>query len=393
MTMEGTQVLGAHELDKLRSYVARKHAAMTREQRARIVADAMQRMLLCQLPELEPSLRGRLAGELVRTVVLAQRRPVQASDMYGLCLRRLALDDERQAAALLAWTRARGVGAATLQALRVDADAARKNGRVGDPRLWRAPANERPPEPDRRAADLVTAPELHAAEKTPAAGEGGSAAPDRQGAPRTLRYLASCVIVAGCALLYGGDKAAPLEAPAGEPVRQTVSADAADPIRQANALPPELRYSSFDERALRAYLDERDALLADSPYFEAIVDVSDRYNIHPLLMFAIAGQEQGFVPRSHEQAEAIANNPFNVHYSWQDYNTSIADSTEIAARTVLRWSADRPEGTDPIAWINRKYAEDPNWHVGVSAILQTLLARAAHDVPQQGPAEAAAIAQ
>lgn len=142
--------------------------------------------------------------------------------------------------------------------------------------------------------------------------------------------------------------------------------------RMPNELPSYLQYETINEEALRAFLVGRNSLLADEPYFSTIINVAEEFNIHPLLLFAITGQEQAFVPKDHKDADKIANNPFNVYHSWQEFNTNILESTQIAARTIVNLSEGRPQDADPIQWINRKYAEDENWWVGVSAIFQEL---------------------
>ena len=103
-----------------------------------------------------------------------------------------------------------------------------------------------------------------------------------------------------------------------------------------------------------------------------ILNAAASYNINPLLMFAITGQEQGFVPKSHKRAAEIANNPFNVYGSWQDFNTNIEDTAFIAARTIINLSKGCPPNADPIQFLNKKYAEDPKWHIGVTALLKQL---------------------
>lgn len=131
-----------------------------------------------------------------------------------------------------------------------------------------------------------------------------------------------------------------------------------------NELPSYLQYENIDEKKLREWLNGRDSMLADEPYFSSIIKVADEFNIHPLLLFAITGQEQGFVPKNQKNAEKIANNPFNVYHSWEEYNTNISESSQIAARTIVNVSKNRPKEVDPIQWINRKYAEDQNWWRG-----------------------------
>ena len=142
--------------------------------------------------------------------------------------------------------------------------------------------------------------------------------------------------------------------------------------KMVNELPTYLQYRKIDANKLRNWLHGRNSLLADEPYFSAIMNAADEFNLHPLLLFAITGQEQGFVSRGHERAAEIVNNPFNVFHSWEDFNTNITDSSRIAARTIVNLSKDRPEDTDPIQWINRKYAEDENWWIGVSQIYAQL---------------------
>lgn len=143
-------------------------------------------------------------------------------------------------------------------------------------------------------------------------------------------------------------------------------------IREINELPMEFKYKNIEIDELREWLNKRNSILADEPYLTAILGAAYEYDINPILLIAITGQEQGFVPRTHQFAEKMANNPFNVYGSWNDYNTDISDSARIAAITIVNLSKNRPDDVDPIKWINRKYAEDENWHKGVSKIFHML---------------------
>lgn len=143
-------------------------------------------------------------------------------------------------------------------------------------------------------------------------------------------------------------------------------------IRYINDLPMEFKYKNIEVEKLREWLNNRDSKLADEPYLTAIISVAYEFDINPILLIAITGQEQGFVPRTHQYADKMANNPFNVYGSWIDYNTDISDSARIAAITIVNLSKNRPDDVDPIQWINRKYAEDENWYKGVSKIFHML---------------------
>lgn len=137
-------------------------------------------------------------------------------------------------------------------------------------------------------------------------------------------------------------------------------------------LPESFKYADVDEIALKAYLSERSSILREEPYFSSIINVGKEFNINPILLFAITGQEQGFVPQEQVSAALIANNPYNVFCSWQSYNTDIIDSSEIACRTIINLSKDRPDSVDPLVWINRKYSSDQNWHCGVRSLYEEI---------------------
>lgn len=140
----------------------------------------------------------------------------------------------------------------------------------------------------------------------------------------------------------------------------------------ANYMQPSLQYQSFDKKALQIWLEQRNSLLATEPYFSTIIKTAEDFNINPLLLFSITGQEQNFVPKTHKRAAEIANNPFNLFGSWEAYNTSIKESSRIVSRTLINLGKDCPESEDQIKWINKAYAADPNWHLGVTYFFNEL---------------------
>ncbi|MDO7785871.1 hypothetical protein [Desulforamulus aquiferis] len=137
-------------------------------------------------------------------------------------------------------------------------------------------------------------------------------------------------------------------------------------------LPVDLFYRDIDPAKLESSLRKRNSVLAGEPYLSALIQAGEEFNVNPLFLIAITGQEQSFVPSTDKDARVIANNPFNVHHSWKKYNTNIRDSARIAAETVAVLSKDRPEDVHPVAWINRMYAEDTQWWIGVSRIFLEL---------------------
>lgn len=116
----------------------------------------------------------------------------------------------------------------------------------------------------------------------------------------------------------------------------------------------------------------RNGAMADSIHFNMVMSLARINNIDPLLLFAIIGHEQAFVPTDHAYALMMINNPYNVYNNWWDYNTSLSDSTTIAINTIKNRMLSLPLGTDPLIWLNGIYAEDPFWHVGVGLIYNQL---------------------
>ncbi|WML34801.1 hypothetical protein [Clostridium sp. OS1-26] len=137
-------------------------------------------------------------------------------------------------------------------------------------------------------------------------------------------------------------------------------------------MPVYMRYKKVNEEKLKNFLDKRNSLLTKEPYFSTILSVSKEFNLNPIVLFSVAGQEQSFVPKDNPYASKIANNPYNVFHSWKEYNTNIKDSTSIAARTLINLSKNTPEDTDPFLWIGKKYAEDSKWGSGVRSIFEEL---------------------
>lgn len=156
-----------------------------------------------------------------------------------------------------------------------------------------------------------------------------------------------------------------------KPVKKSEKFIASNKIITSN-VPSYFIYKDINKDSLKKYLHNKNSLLGEEPYFSTVITVAKEFNLNPLVLFAITGQEQAFVPASDKDAKKIVNNPFNVFHSWQEYNTNLKDATEIASRTVINLCKDRPATEEPFHWINRKYAEDPKWGAGVLKLYNEL---------------------
>lgn len=153
-----------------------------------------------------------------------------------------------------------------------------------------------------------------------------------------------------------------------------------------NILPEDLKYREVDREKVRMWLENRNSYLANETYVNQFINTAKQFDLDVFLLIAITGQEQSFVPKNHIKAEQIAKNPFNVFGSWQNYGVSFAKSAEIAARTVVNLSKNRPEGENPIRWLSSKsnprgyYAEDNKWWIGVSKFYEQLRKEVGHEL-------------
>jgi hypothetical protein len=415
--MDGATLLSRSDIGLIRRYVETKYANMPAGRRAEIVADAIRRAVRQRLPALPEPWRRELEEELIRRCVIQQRRDIRPEDVLDICAER-SWEDGRIREALETWLAERTAGRGAAALLN------RRNPQAAVPLPGAEPAaSPVRPTPSGRSLDTrgseleVSRPEedvprmtsgengwpqtesdgpgigagtrdglasggtdaeggnMAASAEIAAAVAGMPAVPERRHPARQSLAWGTAAAVLAAGIWFGALQAelrkdAVSEAPA-------PSAESAEPSllpEPAGGMPSELRYAAFDEEPVKAYLRSRDSLLADEPYFGAIVASARKHDVHPLLLLAIAGQEQGFVPKSHKQAKRIANNPFNVYHSWQEYNTDIYDSADIAARTIANLGRDRPAGYDPFRWFNTKYAEDPNWAEGVRRLFAKLVA-------------------
>lgn len=146
-------------------------------------------------------------------------------------------------------------------------------------------------------------------------------------------------------------------------------------------IPEEISYRPMDSEKVKNWLTSRNSALAQTELLQMINAAGQKTNIDPLLLLAITGQEQSFVPAAHKQANKIIQNPWNVFGSWasgKGATLTTEEAARIAAETILKLSQSRPADVEPIRWLvdtrnpNGVYATDSNWWLGVSQFYETL---------------------
>lgn len=157
--------------------------------------------------------------------------------------------------------------------------------------------------------------------------------------------------------------------------QQIQQEEAIQATQSGNIVEANLQYQPVSPQKLYAYVQTRHSTFTLSD-IETICQAAKDYNVNPILLIAITGQEQDFVPPGPDAAE-IRTNPFNVYYSWQwtvEYRPSwgLADTAAIAANTVRhKLSVPPPAGENVFDWLNDPknpwglYATNPDWSAGV----------------------------
>lgn len=146
-------------------------------------------------------------------------------------------------------------------------------------------------------------------------------------------------------------------------------------------IPEAISYRPLEAEKVKNWLASRGSSMAQTELLQMIDAAGQQTNVDPLLLLAITGQEQSFVPAAHKQADQIIRNPWNVFGSWAEgkgATLTTEEAARIAAETIVKLSQSRFAGVDPIRWLvdtqnpNGVYATDPNWWLGVSQFYETL---------------------
>lgn len=364
-------ILSQSDIRTIKRYIQAKYDGETPQRLADILAETVHRILNAHLPGFDDRTKQELRSRLLSRSAMLERKSLAVEDIFDECIR-LELDRDERSEQLLRWLRETvGIELDPVQ-LQYCTDSYRRQ----EEGLRQTPLDE-------TLRQLASSMDSGAAAvpigSPPAVAiENGSSWLSDFAARLRARSVGIVAVVLSFALigaiifysrqtLYNN-----LQEPA-EWTSEELRGFGFQSVKLPNELPAALQYDDFDPDKLKAYLLRKNSLLASEPYYSAIVKAGAHYNVNPLLLFAITGQEQGFVPKSGKQSSVIANNPFNVFHSWSEYNTTIEDSASIAAKLLVQFSRDRPASEHPLAWINRKYAEDPKWWQGVDKIFAALV--------------------
>lgn len=358
--LKENEIISERNVEDFRCYIRNKNPHASKPLLSSILADALHRALDTKLEQFAHEDRGRIRDKVIRSAAEKERFSVNGAEVFHACM---ALKDTGEAfrESLTQWV-------CLNQALEVD-------------RLWIEHVMNQLKQQDELHLDQnVEEPVPEKSTYFP-----GKAGTDTRtyssdltvdaealkklsgGKRNAIRYALLAVLTTAAAVCFLFTAAAFIF-PKQLAEAQIVETAVEQPDKSADGI----GYVEVEEALLKGWLGRKDSLLAEEPYFSSILSVSKRYDIHPLLMFAITGQEQAFVPESNKNSKKMANNPFNVCGSWQKYNTDIRDSAELAAGLIANSTKSKPAEENIIRWINKKYAEDPEWWINVTLIFDKM---------------------
>ncbi|OPY62436.1 MAG: hypothetical protein A4E56_01351 [Pelotomaculum sp. PtaU1.Bin065] len=370
--LKKTPVLRNNDIFILRDYIRKKYPGSGSHERANILADAVRKIIDRHLQEFNERYRSQIRGSLLQKAVSTNHYTINDDDIFKTCIA-IQNYEEDYTEALTRWVNGRQEIPVSRETLRKFVDKVRRYGGDIVQHDWSLileclhnvefePENFHPlPKP--------ALPQIGAWLLKRVAGV------CRRASGAWLKNK-SCQVMTAILLISIAVSLQPLNILPLSFRQMIVSNNttnkAHQPTTQLEIRPEDLLYQEVNTAKLRQSLLKRNSILAEEPYFSVIVQSAKEFNVNPIFLFAITGQEQSFVPRQDKEAVAIANNPFNVYHSWTEYNTSIQDSARIASKTISNLLWTKPEAMDALTWINRHYAEDDHWRDGVGWIFQDL---------------------
>lgn len=362
-------ILSQSDVRTIKRYIQAKYQGESPQRLADILAETVHRILNENLPGFDDKTKQELRSRLLRRSAFMERKSLAVEDVFDECVQ-LELECDERSEQLLRWLR---------ETVGIELDPVQLQYCVDSYRLQGEELREAPLQATlRQLASAMHSSACAVPLELPPAAETGPlrrtdlAARFRSRSVGIVAVILSFTLI-GAIIFYSRQTLYNKPQETLEWTSEELHRIGFQSVKLPNELPVVFQYGDFDPDKLKAYLLRKNSMLADEPYYSSIVKAGAHYNVNPLLLFAITGQEQGFVPKSGKQSSVIANNPFNVFHSWTEYNTTIEDSASIAAKLLVRFSRDRPASEHPLAWINRKYAEDPKWWQGVDKIFAALV--------------------
>lgn len=374
-SLKNNTIITKENIITLKNYISKKYPNNTSKENSIVFADCINKILDKNMQQFNESYREKLKKSILKNAVNKKSFTVNAADILNEC-RNFKHENDEFMHNLLNWINTNQKNKITHNGLICIIDKLQNNNEIRKPKeeyFHNTQDNMQDEEIIDKNCDVIIENNISCEKQD-------NIKNYKKALLLSFTLLCVCIIIQGGALLKTKSHTNPIKSfinyilydSNNNHINENTYNNKEKKSVYENNLEKHLKYIDIDTQKLRAWLKNRNSILADEPYLSSILRAAKKYNINPLLLIAITGQEQGFVPRNNKYAKKIVNNPYNVYVSWKEYNTNIEDSSEIVAKTLINLSKDKPENADSIKWINRRYAEDKNWWMGVSKIFNKL---------------------
>ncbi|PJI07460.1 MULTISPECIES: glucosaminidase domain-containing protein [Clostridium] len=344
--LENTEVLSIKDIIKIKSYIYKKYTNFSNAQKAKILSNTVHQVLDKNIKGLSTEHSNAIEKNLLKSLIVDKKASIKLSDIFNTYIS-FKDNSTDYSESLLNWLN-----------LHTKCE------------ISKAQLEETFNLNFTEEASVITSPSQEVTDYN----DMTHAAPSSKNFKLISILLSLCLVVisSACFIKF---KTSTNSSSLGNAKSKNISAQIKSTKyskKEELNLPNEFKYREINSEATKKYLNSKNSLLASEPYFSKIINACKDRNLNPLVLFAIAGQEQAFVPKDNPDSKKIANNPFNVYHSWKEYNTNIEDSSKIAAKTVISLCSNLPKDKEPFHWINKNYAEDKNWADGVQSIFNQL---------------------
>lgn len=392
-------VVRLEEIASLRAYLEKKYPDQSPEERADMMAQSIYKMLDASMSGLEPQQRDRIRRKMVEQYLIESRQSILKLDILNQVLRLPDLLPDQVVSKAWGWY-VMNTGHSILmseftdrvtpylpprvrEAVREQIEKQKellpqqkpKSPELPEPVI---PDTAAPPQPVAAHKQEPTKPvhrkkKYRLAKKYRFTKKGWIAI----GSAAVLIALSGYALTIGISHFRNSILFAPVLDPAVE--LKAESPFRIEPDSGPIGKPEYFRFSSIRTDDLKRYLEAKNSALLNSGYLNQLLTESKETDINPLLLVAILGQEQGYVPREHRYADIMLKNPFNIYGSWETHRIGFDKSLGEACFTINASLAKRTYYEDPFEVINKRYAQDPNWRLGVKLIFLDLMASCMDD--------------
>jgi len=380
-------VVRLEEIAALRAHLEKKYPDVSQEDRAEMLAQSIYKMMDAAMAGLEPKQKDRIRKRLIKQYLIESKQSVLKLDVLNQILHLPDILPDQIVSKTWGWY-VMNTGHSIPMSEFINQVTPYLPPKVREiirhqteSRQNREPASVQPEITVRKAtvppSENKASPASHARPKRRKYRIAKKYRITRKGLMAIVSVIAavSLICIAASTLRF---PALHIALPENHGMPSNFTLDLTSPFYSSEEIVGKPEYFQFHNpsvESLRKYLSGKNSALLQDGYLDHLLTYSQKVDINPLLLIAILGQEQSYVPSKHQFVKMMLKNPFNVYGSWETHGIGFDKSLAEACNTINTTLAQRKPHEDPFAVINHRYAQDPNWNIGVKLIFLDLEAK------------------